>query len=117
MQTLGLPSVAREPSARVRQDRLTAARLRGTHSKAEWNILHDIFGKCVACSIPYSLLDGGRATKDHIEPLSMNGCDCVGNIQPLCRQCNSIGTALLDFRENALPGWQTIFLHRMGAYY
>lgn len=117
METLNLPSVAREPAARARLDRLTAARMKGIHSKSEWNILHDIFGKCVACGVPYSELDGGRATKDHIHPVSLDGCDCIGNLQPLCRQCNSIGTALLDLRERALPGWQTIFLHRMGAFF
>lgn len=116
-ETLGLPSSARNPQARIRQDRLTLARLKGTHSKAAWSILHDIFGKCVACGISVSELDGGRATKDHIHPIEHGGCDCIGNLQPLCRQCNSIGTAMLDLREHALPGWQTIFLHRAGSYY
>lgn len=103
--------------ARRRQDRLTAARLKGTHTKAEWDVLHDVFGKCVSCGIPAAELKGGRTTKDHIQPIERDGCDCIGNLQPLCRLCNSIAVPMLDLREQALPGWQTIFLHRMGSFY
>jgi 5-methylcytosine-specific restriction endonuclease McrA len=116
MQTLGLPSSARDPSARLRQDRLTAARLKGCHSKDEWLVLHDLFGACVACGIQYSDLIGGRATKDHIHPLYAGGCDCIANLQPLCRECNASGVSG-DLRNRALPGWQTLFLHKMGAFF
>lgn len=116
MQTLGVPSVARDPAARRRQDRLTAARLKGCHSNAEWRVLHDLFDSCVACGIPYSDLYGGRATKDHIQSLASGGCDCIANLQPLCRGCNASGDHP-DLRERALPGWQTLYLHRMGAYF
>jgi hypothetical protein len=62
------------------------------------------------------MLVGGTATKDHIEPIVVGGCDCVGNLQPVCRHCNSEGVGD-DFREATLPGWQTIYLHRLGAYF
>lgn len=32
------------------------------------------------------------------------------------RQCNSRGISG-DMRFEVLPGWQTIYLHRLGAYY
>lgn len=115
-QTLGMRSVASDPGARRRQDRLTIARLKGTHTKIEWKVLHDIFDRCLCCGIPYSGLFGGRATKDHIEPIYSGGCDCVANLQPVCRECNSAGI-FVDLRDRMLPGWQTIYLHRMGAYY
>lgn len=111
-----MKSTARNSGARRRQDRLTAARLKGIHTKSEWRVLHDIFQACVCCGIPYSHLIGGRATKDHIDSIYYGGCDCIGNLQPVCRECNSAGI-FHDLRESALPGWQTIYLHRMGAYY
>src|ERR1043166_3995937 len=95
-----------------RRERLIAARAKGTHTKAEWAVLHDIFGACVCCGIAVAMLVGGKGTKDHIEPISTGGCDCIGNLQPVCRNCNSHGI-FQDLREVALPGWQTIYLHRM----
>lgn len=115
-ETLGLPSVASSPNARKRLDRLTAARLKGSHTKAEWETLRGIFGACLCCGIAVAELDGGRATKDHIEPIYLGGCDCIGNLQPVCRHCNSHGI-FQDLRERVLPGWQTIYLHRIGAYF
>jgi len=102
--------------SQARQARLSAARAKGTHTKQEWKILHDLFGRCVCCGISYDMLVGGTATKDHIEPIVVGGCDCVGNLQPVCRHCNSEGVGD-DFREATLPGWQTIYLHRLGAYF
>ena len=61
-------------------------------------------------------LNGGEASKDHIDPVFCGDCDCIANLQPVCRQCNSSGS-LGDMRETALPGWQTLYLHRMGAYF
>lgn len=100
----------------ARNERLAAARQIGTHTKEEWSALHDLFGKCVVCSLPYRELAGNGATKDHIIPISLGGCDCLGNLQPVCRTCNSRGIGF-DAREQALPGWQTIYLHKMGAFY
>lgn len=90
--------------------------MKGYHSKTEWQVLRGIFSECVCCGIAVAKLHGGTATKDHIEPIMFGGCDCIANIQPVCRNCNSAGI-FSDFRERAVPGWQTIYLHRMGAYF
>lgn len=108
--------IARQRASERRQARMADARSKGTHSKIEWKILHDIFGRCVVCGIPYDNLYGGSATRDHIQPVICEGCDCIGNLQPVCRQCNS-RAPMADYREYALPGWQTIYLHRLGAYF
>lgn len=103
-------------AAQRRSVRLAAAREKGRHTKREWQTLHDIFGACVACGTPYSILNGGVATKDHIASILGGGCDCIANLQPVCRECNTVGVGG-DLRAEALPGWQTIYLHRMGAYF
>lgn len=105
-----------ERGRRKRAARMEAARKKGTHTKQEWKILHDVFDRCVSCGTPYTELHGGGATKDHIHMILSGGCDCIANLQPVCRQCNSSGV-YGDMREAALPGWQTIYLHRLGAYY
>lgn len=96
----------RQHHAQLRSARLAAAREKGTHEKIEWETLLEVFGKCVACGVPYSHLHGGRPTQDHIFPICGGGCDCIGNLQPLCRNCNSsLGPNSTDFRNAALPGW------------
>lgn len=99
-----------------RYERMQAAKAMGTHSKEEWGTLHDVFGCCVVCGGTTDEVHGGGFTKDHIVPVAAGGCDCIGNLQPACRQCNSSGIGE-DLRERALPGWQTIYLHRLGAYF
>jgi hypothetical protein len=98
-----------------RHRRLVAARAKGTHSKAEWAILFSLFHGCVRCGIPYTDLNGGTPTKDHIEPVYCGGCDCIGNIQPLCKNCNSAigGKEPIDYRNLAKPGWVLEFLSRV----
>lgn len=88
-----------------RAERLAAARAMGTHTKEEWQALHDIFGRCVSCGVPYESLNGNVATKDHIVPIHAGGCDCLANLQPVCRNCNSSGVGQ-DLREAAQPDWQ-----------
>jgi hypothetical protein len=99
-----------------RHGRLQAAKAVGTHTSEQWSVLHDIFGRCVACGVEYQDLHGGGATKDHIVQLSLGGCDCLANLQPACRACNSRGIGE-DLRAAVLPGWQTIYLHRQGLYF
>jgi len=56
----------------------------GQHTIEEWNLLKQKFdNKCAICKKEKPL------TKDHIIPLSRGGSDFIGNIQPLCRNCNS----------------------------
>lgn len=100
----------------IRYERMRAAKAIGTHSPAEWKLLHDVFGRCVVCGVPGEALDGSRATKDHVQPVALGGCDCIANLQPACRHCNSGGIGE-DLRCHVLPGWQTIYLHRLGAYF
>lgn len=100
----------------LRYERMQAAKAIGTHTPEEWKLLHDVFGRCLACGVGCDELIGGTTTKDHILPVALGGCDCIANLQPICRRCNSRGVGE-DLREQALPGWQTIYLHRLGAYY
>lgn len=63
--------------------RVRRARRKGTHTRSEWIDLRDIIGCCALCGAD------GPLEKDHIIPLSKGGCDCIQNIQPLCKRCNS----------------------------
>lgn len=101
-------------SANKRRERLAAARAKGCHTKAEWTALADVFGCCVACGVSYSDLNGGRPTKDHIEPIWIGGCDCIANLQPMCRNCNSGKPSIDDYRNQRRPGWVKFYLARMG---
>ena len=57
---------------------------KGSHTKVEWDVLKILFRqRCAICDKKRPL------TKDHIIPLSEGGFDDIGNIQPLCRNCNS----------------------------
>jgi 5-methylcytosine-specific restriction endonuclease McrA len=60
------------------------ARRLGTHTAAEWFTLRDSAGCCMGCGSTDRPL-----TKDHIIPVSRGGCDCLQNLQPLCKPCNS----------------------------
>ena len=105
----------RRANAQRRQQRLEAARLKGTHTKAEWKVLSFVFDACVCCGVPYEDLHGESPTKDHIEPISCDGCDCIGNLQPVCRNCNSRGI-YADWRNAARPGWVKDYLTILQAY-
>jgi 5-methylcytosine-specific restriction endonuclease McrA len=99
-----------------RYDRMQAAKAKGTHTPTEWKLLHDVFRRCLQCGTPYANLKEGIATKDHIVGISYGGCDCLANLQPACSKCNSAGIGE-DLRYRELPGWQTLLLHKMGAYF
>ena len=78
-----------------RSERLTTAREKGTHTKAEWLALKSIFSCCPRCE------GNGEPVKDHIIPIYQGGSDSIDNIQPLCRKCNSQkGAESEDYRPS-----------------
>jgi uncharacterized protein YdaU (DUF1376 family) len=83
-------------AAATRAERMAAARLRGTHSQQEWELLRDICGpQCLRCGSQAALV------KDHIIPVYQGGSDGIDNIQPLCKPCNSSkGPDRTDHRPN-----------------
>jgi 5-methylcytosine-specific restriction endonuclease McrA len=77
----------------TRSQRMSEARKRGTHKKAEWEEMRKWFGECVKCGAKEDIV------KDHIVPIYQGGDDTLGNIQPLCRKCNgSKGRDNQDYR-------------------
>ncbi len=86
-----------------RSDRMKAARLKGRHSKEQWERLKKEFNHlCVRCGFGKMSLD-----KDHIIPVYQGGSDAIENIQPMCAWCNASKGAenfnWKDFRRN--EGW------------
>ena len=85
--------------ARLRQQRINAARTIARHTLGEWQALKEFCGdRCLRC---------GRLSwlvKDHIIPVYQGGSDGIGNLQPLCYRCNSAkGSDNTDHRPN---GWR-----------
>ena len=73
-------------TAEIRAQRLSEARARGTHTDEEWNaMLAEFEYRCAKCGC----LPEGRPCKDHVIPIAMEGSDAIGNLQPLCRECNT----------------------------
>lgn len=67
-----------------REWRLRRAQFLGTHTADEWaNLVAAADSVCSGCG------QRGEMTKDHIKSLARGGCDCIQNIQPLCKNCNS----------------------------
>jgi len=84
----------------TRSQRLKNARLKGKHTKEEWETLKSLFSCCPRCG------GDGEPVKDHIIPIYKGGSDGIDNLQPLCKQCNSQkGPETIDYRpkdwENA----------------
>jgi len=51
--------------------------------------------KCLKCGSGYKL------SLDHITPVSKLGKNCISNLQPLCKSCNSKkGSKIIDYRKN-----------------
>ena len=91
------PDYLRKANQR-RQQRLRDARARnGAHTVEQWRALCEVFlWQCVTC--------GKRPIeKDHIIPLCHpESTDDIGNLQPLCSQCNrSQGMHMTDHRQTA----------------
>lgn len=67
----------------LRNKRMKIAQIRGVHTQEEWQkLLGQSGGSCRKCGSK-ELIE-----KDHIVPIARGGCDCIQNIQPLCRKCN-----------------------------
>lgn len=97
--------------ARRRSKRLEVARQKGQHTPNQWTALTDIFDACVRCAEPFY----DRPTKDHIVPIFMGGCDCIANLQPLCRSCNSGKGGTQDLRPLRNPRWCLDYIEVMEA--
>lgn len=78
-----------------RSERLTLARLKGRHTREEFQEMVNFFsGFCVKCG-------GGKndILRDHIIPIYQGGSDAITNLQPLCMRCNTgKGSDNTDYR-------------------
>ena len=70
----------------------------GSFGLKEWTDLISQFDDhCVCC------WDTVKLTMDHVVPVSMGGTNCISNIQPLCKTCNSRKrTETVDYRPIAI---------------
>ena len=78
------PSKHRANGRRYDYRERAARQLAGHHTESEWQATLPQHGhRCAWCAATEGL------TRDHIIPLSKGGTDLIGNIQPLCKSCNS----------------------------
>lgn len=99
---------------KTRAQRLSEARGKGTHTESEWVTFTSVFNRCVRCKTPADELVGNKLCKDHIIPIYQGGDDTIENLQPVCRECNSIKSQeVVDYREKCMPGWREMYAKRM----
>lgn len=93
---------------------MAAAKKIGTHTDLEWCVLVITLGNgCSRCG-----RTDMRLEKDHIVPVYQGGCDCIGNIQPVCAYCNcSKGPETTDWRGRARADWAATYDRKMCAVY
>lgn len=71
--------------------------------KDEWCEMVKFFNfKCCNCK---SEVIGGIPTKDHIIPITHGGTNCIRNLQPLCRECNTGNVKQIDYRVGIPEKW------------
>lgn len=74
-----------QANSELRKSRLSAAKEKATHTPGEWKRMVEACGNsCVRCGA-----SGVALQKDHIVPIYQGGSDGIGNLQPLCKSCNS----------------------------
>ena len=97
----------------TRSHRLAEARKKGAHTRIQWEALKRAIGKnCVRCGGDELPLE-----RDHIKPLHAGGCDCIGNLQPVCARCNCAkGGEDIDYRHAANPNWLRKYEEIMGLF-
>jgi len=96
-----------------RHRRLMNAKEKGRHTKKEWEALKKFFlYRCLECGwlegTQMSLTDPRYyLAKDHVFSIMAGGCDCIGNIQPLCNACNirKGRKEYQDFRYQRIQEW------------
>jgi hypothetical protein len=74
---------------------------KGSHTEQEWLALKARYGnKCLCCGKPET---EAKLHQDHVVPLIKGGSNDIGNIQCLCRMCNSKKAAKeTDYRPKEL---------------
>lgn len=71
----------------------------------QWEAILKYYGNiCLCCGIKGKDTPEGYLTQDHIIPLIKGGTHQAGNVQPLCKSCNSRkAIKTIDFRPYKLP--------------
>jgi 5-methylcytosine-specific restriction endonuclease McrA len=85
--------IAKANNRRKRRAAKNASGDRFTAQKFE-ALCSDYGYACLCCGVT-----GRRLEADHVIPLTKGGSDDIGNIQPLCGECNRHKfTAIIDYR-------------------
>lgn len=84
---------------RLRQARLSLARVKGSHTTSQWlALVAECDRNCVRCGKHHE--EPTLPVKGHIQPLAAGGSDGIENIMPLCRNCASArGAEGIDWLE------------------
>lgn len=84
--------------ARHQRRRARKAGNGGSYTAKEWKKLCKQYPDCPCCGEKFTRKN--KPTVDHVIPLTKGGTNDIGNIQPLCKSCNSRkGTKSTDYRR------------------